>query len=400
MAAQIAADMPTPAVVRTLPHPSSLEVAWVETYAELDALADDWNRLADGNPFMCYEWLSTWWSYYSQRRWRLMVLVVRDYHGHVVGIAPWYLRRSALLGRTIALLGSGEVCSEYSRILADADRGEDVAQAIASFLTSRHAPTWDRIEWLNVESGPAVHNRVAQLLTMRGCEPHVTPGLSCWRMRVSNDWERYVTHLSRKKREIVRQVHRKTFDSGRLTIHNVTSPEQLPKAMDILIDLHQRRRNLIGELGCFSSPQFLAYHHAVAAKMLERGELFLCWIELDGQPAVVWYGLRSDTTLYLYQTGFNPDLSKASPGSIGVMAAIKLAMQWRLHEIDFLRGDEPYKATWGAEPQATLNLRIAANRGTSHIRHSIWKNGRRAKRMVKQCLSWMGLLSYIPESTH
>ena len=136
-------------------------VTHVHRFATLDELApyaDDWDRLAAGVPFRGWTWLSSWWRSFGPqtdaeaRRTRLAVLGVFGDAGRLLGIAPWYIDRSAIHGRVLRPLGSGEVCSEYLSVLCDPAVEQAVLMALAGYVfdnaRDRHADglRWDLLE--------------------------------------------------------------------------------------------------------------------------------------------------------------------------------------------------------------------------------------------------------------
>ena len=61
--------------------------------------------------------------------------------------------------------------------------------------------------------------------------------------------------------------------TSRAVLRTVENCGQLDPAMDVLIDLHQKRRQMLGEPGCFASPRFTAFHREVARRLLLAGQL-------------------------------------------------------------------------------------------------------------------------------
>ena len=51
--------------------------------------------------------------------------------------------------------------------------------------------------------------------------------------------------------------------------------------------------------------------------------------------------------------------------------------------MDFLRGDEPYKAHFRALPRPMRTLRVVANRRGAALRHNLWLAGANVKRWIK-----------------
>jgi hypothetical protein len=54
--------------------------------------------------------------------------------------------------------------------------------------------------------------------------------------------------------------------------------------------------------------------------------------------------------------------------------------------IDFLRGDEPYKAHWRAVPRPSVELRIAAPHAGARLRHTAWIAGQSIKSWARENL--------------
>ena len=67
-----------------------IQVEQLGDEADLEALRDEWNRLAGNVPFRRFEWLTTWWRHYRQPDWKLFVITVREADGELIGLAPWY----------------------------------------------------------------------------------------------------------------------------------------------------------------------------------------------------------------------------------------------------------------------------------------------------------------------
>jgi CelD/BcsL family acetyltransferase involved in cellulose biosynthesis len=195
--------------------------------------------------------------------------------------------------------------------------------------------------------------RLAAHLAERGNTIHRRAGPCCWRLRLPDGWEAYEAMLSKSHRKQVRRLLRSLEGPGRAVLHTVAEPEELPRAMEILTDLHQRRRRSLAQPGCFASARFTAFHRAVVGPLLESGRLQLHWLQWAGRPIAAEYHLAGDAVIYAYQAGVDPDSLEHEPGSLITLAVLRRAMEQGYREFDFLRGDEPYKAHWRAEPCAS-----------------------------------------------
>ena len=361
----------------------------VVRFISLDQLApyiQDWDRLSQGNPFRSWSWLSAWWRHYGglpsggRTVDRLFVIGVFDDSGRLIGAAPWYVNGSTWQGRVVRFLGTGEVCSEYLGVLAAPGLEEPVTTALADWLSSaRGRDTWDLLELTGVSTDDAVVARLAAQLARRGNRVHRRAGPCCWRIELPDTWDQYLAMLSKQHRNHLRRAERQLVASGRAVVHWVREREDLSKARQVLVEQHQSRRNLLGQSGCFASARFTAFHCEAMPELLQRRQLGLFWIELDGRPFVTEYMLFADQAAYLYQGGMDTSRLDDSPGRLGSLTCLKFAIEHGYRIFDFLRGDEPYKAHFRAQPHGCLEIRVAADRLAAKVRQGVWLAGATVK---------------------
>jgi CelD/BcsL family acetyltransferase involved in cellulose biosynthesis len=352
--------------------------------------------LTRGVPFRSWEWLSTWWEHYGDDR-ELYVLAVHDDLGTLIGILPLFLRRTATRGRVLQLLGSGEVCTDYLTVLSTHEHEDLVIDAISKWLVeasghaSNNSDVWDLLELDGVLTNDAVMARLVGTLSEAGCGVHRKPGLNCWKLPLPASWDELYSGLSKNRRKAFRKLQRDPIDSGRLEFLTANTDEKLRSAMQLFVDLHQKRRNSLGEPGCFASKRFATFIDEVSRQLWSAGRLELAWIELDGRPIGIEYCLLDANTVYVYQGGIEPESHKESPGHLMTMALIRHSIAASRTSYDLLRGDEPYKADWNAQPHATVNLRVSANRTAAHLREGVWMAGATMKNWVKSGMTLTGM---------
>ncbi len=381
-----------------------MQVFCLNSLGELAPYADDWDRLCGEVPFRSWAWLSTWWRHYGEGLGgqrpvgRLFALTVFDDADRLVGLAPWYLDHSAPQGHVLRPLGSGEVCSDYLSVLCRAGMEDRVAAALADYLTeSAHADgpdlqPWDLLELADVDARDVAVGRLIEHLADRGNTVHRGAGPNCWRIDLPASWDAYLAMLSKSHRKQIRRLERNVFGSGRGVVHAVQRIDELPAAIDVLIDLHQRRRRAVGQPGCFASARFTAFHREVMPELLRNGQLQLHWLELDGRPAAAEYQIAGGGVVYAYQSGVDPDALGQEPGRLLTLATLRRAIEAGYMAFDFLRGDEPYKAHWRARPHASLSFHVVPSRTAAQLRHHLWLAGSHFKRWIKSNLRLAGPL--------
>jgi CelD/BcsL family acetyltransferase involved in cellulose biosynthesis len=268
----------------------------------------------------------------------------------------------------------------------DADR---VTEAIAAYLTGPNCACggrhyWDLLEIDGVDAEDSAVARLLRQLAEQGCTQHENTPVRTWRLALPASWEEFLSQVSKGHRKKLRRADRDLFQTGRAVLRTVENCAELDPAMAVLIDLHQKRRQMLGEPGCFTSPRFEAFHREVARRMLLAGQLQIELLELDSRTVAAEYQLTSQGVTYVYQAGIDPQQLTDEPGHLITAATVKRAIEQGGRAVDFLRGDEPYKAHFRAIARPLLALRVVPNRTLSRLRNRLWLTGRSLKRWLKQ----------------
>lgn len=368
-----------------------MTVSKITAIHDLAALETEWNALAAGMPLRSWDWLATWWKhYFADADRQLFVLAVyadtsdpTDVSKPLIGLAPWYLDRSAIKGSVVRWLGSGEVCTDHLSLICRPEDNERVATAVADALTA-HYDDWDLLELSAVDADDAPINALLAALEFRECLISRHPADQCWALDLPANWEDYLASISKSHRKQLRQLERRVLESGRTSWLRVESESDLETGWDVLVDLHQRRRRSLGEPGCFASRLFHDFHHEVVSRLLPKNQLRISWLELDGTPAAAEYHLAGTNTTYAYQGGVDPDRLGEESGRLSTILCLRAAMDEGHRQMDFLRGDEPYKAHWRATPRPTFDCRVVPNRRIARLRGRVLNLGGAVTDWMKQ----------------
>lgn len=362
----------------------------------LRRLAEAWNCLSQGIPFRTWEWLTAWWSAYGQGQ-ELYLLTVHDDAGTLVGGAPWFLAKSSLAGRTIECLGTGDACGDYLGILATSEHEDHVISAISEWLVAANgsdsdpANRWDLLHLTGVSAADCAVAKLVEYLVEAGSAVHRRPATNCWRIALPDTWDSYEALLSKSHRKQVRRLDRRSLQTGQAVLRTARSEAELDAGLEILMHLHHKRRQMLHESGCFVRDEFRQYLTAAARSMFPLKRVALHWLEIEGQPAAAEIHWIGNGVVYAYQAGIEPDLMELEPGRLITIATLQKAMADGMSAFDFLRGDEPYKAHFRAEPQAQLELRLVAPKGMAQIRHGVWLAGDSLKGLLKTSLNLSGM---------
>ncbi|PHS01541.1 MAG: hypothetical protein COA78_22645 [Blastopirellula sp.] len=370
----------------------------IQTLDELTPLLAAWNARTDQIPFRGSEWITAWASAYQPEQQLYLIGVFdkppADPDRQLVGLAPLYREQSTSKGNVLKLLGSGEVCSDYMSLVCHPEGIEAVSSAVADFLidhASDQDHQWDLLELENVESSDLAINRLVEKLWEQDSGVNRTPGVNCWRLQLPKTWEEFEATQSKSHRKQIRRFVRRVLDTERAELQICDSSDKLDAAFEVLIDLHMRRRNSLDQPGCFASSQFETFLRDAASRMVDQGQCEILQLNLDERPVAAEIHFIDGNIAYAYQAGVDPDRLDEQPGSLMQAAVIRHAIERGFIAMDFLRGDEPYKAHWRAEPRECTNLRIVPNRTSSQLRNGIWMAGSQMKNLIKTGMNLTGM---------
>jgi len=325
-------------------------------------IGERWDDLCRGsasdNVFLTWDWVETWWQAFGATK---EPAAVAAYDGdELVGIAPLYRWRPDCRARQrgLLLLGSGDSVSPdylsfimrrgYERVAAPALLEHALKHGPAPVLDLRDVPEDSPlVEWLAEDGGAGI------------CCWTAAAWAECPYVLLPARWEDYEGNLSSNMRYNLRRRTRRMLDQfgARLVRWHVAGDTR--RGMDELARLHRARWSGRAERYGFSDAGYVEFHHRVAERFAARGWLRLFGLEVDGRVIAAWYGYRYGDKLYYYQSGFDPEWQRHSPGMVLKSLVIQDAIVEGTRELDLLKGGHSYKRAWADRSRRTLRVMIA-----------------------------------------
>ena len=306
----------------------------------MSALADEWAELfarcAQATPFSHPAWALAWARQLADGT-PLAITLRRD--GRLCALAPLHRRREG----TLELAGAP--VSDYRDALVDDDAGDDAAALLMAALLRRAA--CGRIELADLPP--------SSLLATAPLPPGWRDDLSaCAACPIVTLPPRgaLADAASPRLREDLPRFYRRLARRGALAVRFADSDGEA--WVDRLIALHAARWRRRGGAGVLAEPRVQRFHREVARGLGAVRLLAVTALTLDDRTIALIYGLRRGTRFFFYLSGFDPELTELSVGSLAIAAAFERAVAAGARELDFLRGAEPYKYRWGARDRPTL----------------------------------------------
>ncbi len=364
-------------------HPAVISTQVISDAAGFRDLRNEWDELlqacASDCIFLTWEWLYTWWSHLSGKR-KLHLIVVR-LDGELIALAPLALHPARisrlLLWPVLEFLACGSVGSDYLSFLIRPGHEQTAMREITGSL----AKSGRMLELVRIEKSSAPMAELTRQLREAGWKSAgLTTNYCPYSILSGHTWDSYLQslhashrkHLDRK----LRCLH-KNFD---VSLQVAATEAERQWAMDVFIRLHLRRWSGKGGSTALNSKELIEFHRAFSQISLGRGWFKLYTLLLDGVPAASLYLFKYRNVLYLYQSAFDPDYGKYSPGTVLLALAIKNSIEDGAVEFDFLHDNEAYKYLWARQDRELNRLELYP----AGMMGSVYQHSAAVKRWIKR----------------
>jgi CelD/BcsL family acetyltransferase involved in cellulose biosynthesis len=345
-------------------------VTVVTDRAGFEALAPEWNRLADADPRATV--YQRWEINYHC--WRLragavapMIVVVRRSDGTLAGVLPLGIERRRIGPFTLRRLGPAAPWqTSHFGAVAAADAGDEVLGAMDGWLRES-ARSWDEFavqplrqdSWLASGAG-----RFAARASRRriGTSHFVNlTGVAAWQDLLGHQTAR---RLDRK----IRQVER---EHG-LTLRTAATPPERARVVEALARMHTSRW---GARGPVAAPYGDAAGRGALLDLVEAmaaaGAVRLHYLGHEERVAAAYLAWAWRGEAWGYRTAYDPAVAGVSPGLLVLIHAVRGALAEGLTQFDMGFGDQAYKAHW-TSGERTAEQAVILRRTAARLGAGVW----------------------------
>lgn len=353
--------------------PLALRTEVVRDAAGLLRLRADWSALCgearSGCLFLSPEWLIPWWEHFGEARELSCVAMFE--RERLVGFLPLFsevVRLAGIAVRRVAFLGDGATGCDYLDLLAAPGREVEVRAAALAALGELR---WDLcdLDGLWRDSPTSLH--LAQLFPNGRAVRASAAGLGgapvavvrdarlrfvCPHIPLAGSYQEFLQGLGR--RENLRRREKWLFRQPGVSIEVARTPEEALIAVERFFELHRARWAVEGGSDGLTDATHEAFHRAAVRELAERGWLRLYTLFAARRPVASVYGVVHGGKFLYYQSGYDPAWASKSVGLVLLARTVQDAYAEGLHEFDFLRGNEAYKAQWARAERWTIQMRL------------------------------------------
>ncbi|MEA2509200.1 MAG: hypothetical protein QOG21_1282 [Actinomycetota bacterium] len=314
----------------------------------------EWGRLLSLDPnrhvFATPEWNRLWWEEFKTGKDLLVLLVRRG--PEVAAIAPLYRKREE--GRHVLRFVGGIDLTDYLGPICSREDREEVADALVAWLQTNEVE-WDEFDAHNMLVPFGFAEYLVESADRHGLDFALSQEETSALLPLPSDWDEYLAGLASKDRhELRRKMRRFARENPEASIRGATE-ETLTNDLQVFVDMH---RGAEGHKGHFMGPDMATFFERVARLFHERGWLRLDLLEIGDRAVASTFSFELDNTFYLYNSAYEPDAARLSPGLVLAAQLVQRSIQDGLHWFDFLRGPERYKYQLGAQALPLNNVRL------------------------------------------
>ena len=381
--ATLNADLPFPDQI-FIQNLRFMKLTLIQDLELLRGQAQQWNAVAGEHPFLQFDWLVGWLAEQVDTV-SPAVLVALDGEDNWCGIAPFCVESKSLV-RKLRLLGSGSTCSDYLGMMALPNREQVFTKMVVQWLQANiRSPgpigRIDVVELEGIDRGDANIQFLDSQLTAAGFQSHHVSLEGCWALDLPECWDMLNRNFSKSLRRKTKKALQR-LSAANLIVCDAAN-NRFDQLWTLFVDLHQQRRQMLGQAGCFVDEKFTRFLREATQRLIQLGRAELVVINHQDLPIATYLQLNDGHTAYLYQSGMDANQVALEPGYQIVVTALRRAIEQGYRRFDFLRGDEPYKSRWLTTRIPLTRSRYIPPQFGARLKHELWKTGFTIKQALK-----------------
>jgi len=173
-----------------------------------------------------------------------------------------------------------------------------------------------------------------------------------------DSFEGYLERLGTKERHELRRKMRRAGELlPGLAFRTTRTGEELARDLPSFVELHRKSHPAKES---FMDEAMATFFREVAEGFLASGTLRLSFLSTQGVDVASVFQFRTDGSLLLYNSGYDPAHRAANPGIVLIARCIGQAVDEGCREYDFLRGTERYKYDLGGVDRVVYRLTVSS----------------------------------------
>jgi CelD/BcsL family acetyltransferase involved in cellulose biosynthesis len=339
---------------------TSVETRLIEDVAAFAQLEPFWNPIvvqsSSNTCHSTFEWLFTWWRYFSADR-HLLLLVAYE-HGTPAGLAPLYVGNGATESRDLHFLGQG--LSDYADFIVPRDRLDIMEELVATVLAYRQL--WNGVDLEEIPSESPSRGLLDRLRQVGGTPAVWQTTVRCPYLPIEGSWEAFYAAMGKGFRHEVRNKSNRwnklnSCPGKGQELCYVDRREVDGVFVNEVVALSDKRRSVDGHRSPFLNHPDQEFLREVLPLMGRRNQLRVTEVRSGNALLAFMLAYHWQGIVYTWNTQYDPALTAYSLGRIALVKLAEQSFREGCRELDFMRGEEPYKFEWTTLFRTNLALR-------------------------------------------
>jgi CelD/BcsL family acetyltransferase involved in cellulose biosynthesis len=286
--------------------------------------------------FVVPAWLKVWWQTFGTG-WEPHLCSVRC-NDELIGIAPILFQ-----GGKARLVGSPDVC-DYLDVIVTPGSGRAFFQHLIPYLRQQGI---SHLDLGVIRADSIISNDLFPIAKSLNCKVFSEPEDVTIELDLPSTWDEFLKLLTGKERHEIRRKLRRLNEAARVNFRVVEGRAEVSEAIDLFLTLFKLNRS---DKSDFMTDQRASFFRSLAGAMAEARILKLFFLDLDQTPAAAVMCFDYNSTVYLYNNGYDNQYRSLSVGLLSKVFAIQDSIQRGKKTYDFLKGTEAYKQRLGGKP--------------------------------------------------
>ncbi len=305
--------------------------------AGFESVYDTWKDIYEHSTlapiFTSPEWSKAWWQQFSLDA-KLFILAIKQ-GGKTMGIAPLKIN-----GNGASFIGNSDVCDYLDFVVVPGSEDVFFSELLDKLKVEKIA----RLELAPLRPDSTVRTSLINIAPKHKWQVACSQVDVTVELSLPSSWDEYLQLLSGKQRHELNRKLRRLNEEGDLNYR--TGTDASPSDIDTFLRLFRESRQ---DKAAFLTEQMESFFRSIARAMTNQKLLRLNILELDKKAVAATMCFDYRDTVYLYNSGYEPDFGWLSVGVISKALCIKDSIERGKKRFDFLKGDEAYKYQLGGQ---------------------------------------------------
>lgn len=322
-------------------------IPWAKLETEWDFLLE---KSSFPQPFFTPTWYKVWLSHFGNPP-EVKVYSVREDNTQILGLGIFKEENGHGQKRRISLLGSLDVW-DYRDFIIFAGKEKEFLENFINFFCES---PWDVLELNGIsEFSPTFKNlfnikQSKDLLLSKEVEE-----ISLY-IDLPASWEEFLANLKGKERHELRRKIRRLQREEDFSVETFRESASPLEEIEKFFALHRKSSKDKAE---FMTPRMESFFRDLAKEFHQRGWLDLAFLKIGRREAAAFFSFNFHDTYYLFNSGYDPEYGRLSPGIVLAAHSIQEAIKRGKKRFNFLRGREDYKYRLGGQEEKIYRIII------------------------------------------